>query len=232
MTPVRNRFSPAWLLAAVLVSTGPAYAEQADRQKPMNIEADALRFDDAKQTSQFNGNVVVTQGSLIIRSDRMDVSQDAKGEQVGIAYGSAGKRAFFRQKRDLVDEYIEGEAIRLEYDSKAAEMRLIGNAEMRRYVGAKLSDTTSGQRIVYRTDSEVFTVDGSHNHGTSTRVRATLSPRKTQEAAPATSNTAPAATAPTSANPARTPTTQPQQGPAATPSAPLRGSQQLSEPQP
>jgi lipopolysaccharide export system protein LptA len=222
MTSVRTLIPSAWLLLALWACSTPAQAEQADRQKPMNVEADALRFDDAKQTSQFNGNVVVTQGSLIIRSERMDVRQDAQGEQVGIAYGSAGKRAFFRQKRDKVDEYIEGEALRLEYDSKAAEMRLIGNAEMRRYVGAKLSDTTSGQRIVYRTDSEVFTVDGSHNReGASSRVRATLSPRKTQEPA-----------APSAAPGSETPSQQPNSAQPSPHGAVLRGSESLTEPQP
>lgn len=214
MTQARYFLSAALLAAVALLGTGLAHAEKADRQKPMNVEADALRFDDAKQTSQFTGNVVVTQGSLIMRADRMDVRQDAQGQQFGVAYGTAAKRAFFRQKRDNVDEYIEGEANRLEYDSKASEMRLIGNAEMRRYIGAKLSDTTDGQRIVYRTDTEVFTVDGSPagNGKAGSRVRATISPRTSGETAPG---------APRPASP-----------PAATPGVPLRGSTTLEEPRP
>ncbi|KAF1021371.1 MAG: Lipopolysaccharide export system protein LptA [Paracidovorax wautersii] len=218
MTQARYILSAALLAAAALLGTGLAHAEKADRQKPMNVEADALRFDDAKQTSQFTGNVVVTQGSLIMRADRMDVRQDAQGQQFGVAYGSAAKRAFFRQKRDNVDEYIEGEANRLEYDSKNAEMRLIGNAEMRRYIGAKLSDTTDGQRIVYRTDTEVFTVDGSPaaNGKAGSRVRATLSPRSSGEAAPG----------------AAPPATPPKPAPAAQPGTPLRGSTTLEEPRP
>ncbi|MEJ2803662.1 lipopolysaccharide transport periplasmic protein LptA [Comamonadaceae bacterium PP-2] len=191
MTKAIHLLSPILLAAAMLLGAGTVQAEQADRQKPMNVEADSLRFDDAKQTSQFTGNVVVTQGTLTMRADRMDVRQDAAGEQFGVAHGTKSKRAFFRQKRDGVDEYIEGEALTLEYDSKAAEMRLIGNAEMRRYVGSKLSDETSGQRIVYRTDTEVFTVDGSPQGGG--RVRATISPRNTGEQAAPGKAPAPAA---------------------------------------
>ncbi|MFT4192559.1 MAG: lipopolysaccharide transport periplasmic protein LptA [Comamonas sp.] len=228
MTSARLPLSSA-LLAAALLGAGFAHAEQADRQKPMNVEADALRVDDAKQTSRFTGNVVVTQGTLVLRADHMDVSQDEQGEQFGIAYGTKAKRAFFRQKRDGVDEYIEGEGNRIEYDSKAAEMRLIGNAEMRRYVGAKLSDTTNGQRIVYRTDTEVFTVDGSTTgKGGGSRVRATLSPRNKGAAA-----------SPTDADPANTPanagsapaTAQPSaSAPADNAGTTLRGSTRLSEP--
>lgn len=227
MTPARHVLSSTLFAAALLLGAGLVHAEQADRQKPMNVEADSLRFDDARQTSQFTGNVVVTQGTLIIRADRMDVRQDSQGEQVGIAYGSAAKRAFFRQKRDGVDEHIEGEATRLEYDSKAAEMRLIGNAEMRRYVGAKLSDTTDGQRIVYRTDTEVFTVDGSAaaKSGGGSRVRATISPRNSNAS---NDNPSPNGSAP--ADGAGQPQTP---APAQTaPGATLRGSPGLSEPRP
>ena len=107
MTKAIHLLSPILLAAAMLLGAGTVQAEQADRQKPMNVEADSLRFDDAKQTSQFTGNVVVTQGTLTMRADRMDVRQDAAGEQFGVAHGTKSKRAFFRQKRDGVDEYID-----------------------------------------------------------------------------------------------------------------------------
>ena len=57
------------LLVAVLLATAgvAAQAEKADRNQPMNIEADALRHDDLKQTSVFTGNVVLTKGTILIR---------------------------------------------------------------------------------------------------------------------------------------------------------------------
>ena len=55
------------LLSAVLAVAGvlPAAAESADRDKPMNAEADALRYDDLKQSSVFTGNVVITKGTIV-----------------------------------------------------------------------------------------------------------------------------------------------------------------------
>ena len=47
-------------LALALVAVAWRSAEKADRNKPMNIEADALRYDDLKQTSVFTGRVVLT----------------------------------------------------------------------------------------------------------------------------------------------------------------------------
>ena len=77
-----------------------AQAEKADRTKPMNIEADAMRYDDLKQTSVFTGNVVVTKGTIIIRGARIDVRQDPEGYQYGVVTAAPGKLAYYRQKRD------------------------------------------------------------------------------------------------------------------------------------
>ncbi|MGH8829851.1 MAG: LptA/OstA family protein, partial [Polaromonas sp.] len=69
-------------MAALAVGAAlPAAAEKADRDKPMNAEADALRYDDLKQTSVFTGNVVITKGTTIVRGERVDVVQDPEGYQ-------------------------------------------------------------------------------------------------------------------------------------------------------
>ena len=92
-------FQLPFLLACVLLA-GAAKAEKADRNKPMNIEADTLRYDDLKQTSVFTGRVVVTKGTMIIRGAQLDVRQDPDGNQFGVVKAEPGKLAFFRQKRD------------------------------------------------------------------------------------------------------------------------------------
>jgi lipopolysaccharide export system protein LptA len=147
------------LLAGSLLG-GPVWAERADRDKPMNAEADALRYDDARQTSVFNGNVVITKGTIIIRGAQVEVRQDAQGGQFGLVTGSTAVPAFFRQKRDVPDEFIEGQALRIEYDSQADTVRFIGSAVLRRYRGTQLNDETSGAVIVYNGATDMFTVDG------------------------------------------------------------------------
>ena len=111
-------------------------AEKADRNKPMNVEADALRYDDLKQTSVFTGKVVVTKGTIVIRGARVDVRQDPEGYQYGVVTAEPGKLAFYRQKREGVDEFIEGEGETIEYDGKADRVKFIKRAELRRYRGA------------------------------------------------------------------------------------------------
>ena len=182
-------------LAVAFLAPG-AQAERADRAKPMNVEADSLRYDDVNQTSVFTGRVVVTKGTIIIRGAKVDVKQDPEGYQFGVVTAEPGKRAFFRQKRDNVDEYIEGEGDTIEYDGRADRVKFIGRAEMRRYRGTAVSDETSGALITYDNTTDQFAVDGNPGGATPAnpggRVRATLAPRP-GASAPAP---APAASAP------------------------------------
>jgi lipopolysaccharide export system protein LptA len=181
--------------ALALGAAFPAWAEKADRDKPMNAEADALRYDDLKQTSVFTGNVVITKGTTIVRGARVDVMQDPEGYQQAVSIAAPGKLAFYRKKRDGVDEYIEGEGERIEYDSRADLVKFITRAVVRRYNGATLVDETTGAVIVYDNNTDVFTVDGGTQNKTaanpSGRIRAMLSPRA---AASATAPAAPPAT--------------------------------------
>jgi lipopolysaccharide export system protein LptA len=174
------------LVAAMLLALPLAMAEQADRDKPMNAEADALRYDDLKQTSVFTGNVVITKGSTIIRGERVEVRQDAEGYQQATVVAAPGRLAYYRKKRDGVDEFIEGESERIEYDSRPDVVKFIRRAVLRRYKGAALADETTGSQINYDNVTDVFTVDGGTQNrnaaNPSGRIRALLSPRSATSA--------------------------------------------------
>jgi lipopolysaccharide export system protein LptA len=183
-----SRTSIRALIAALLLAgtVTLAQAEAADRNKPMNIEADAMRYDDLKQTSVFTGNVVVTKGTIIIRGDRIDVRQDPEGYQYGVVtMATPGKLAYFKQKRSTgVDEWIEGQGEEIDYDSRADNVKFIRQAVMRRLIGAKVNDESSGPLIVYDQSNDTFTVNGSTlppNAGVDAkaggRVRAVLTPK-------------------------------------------------------
>ena len=175
-------------LALAMVATA-ALAEKADRNKPLNVEADSGRYDDLKQIGTFTGNVVVTKGTLTMRAAQIEVRQSPDGYQHGVATALPGQLASFSQKRDGVDETIQGEAERIEYDGKADTVRLINRAVIRRYRGATLADETAGSLITYDNISEVFSVTGGPSAATPAnpagRVRATLGPREPASAPPA-----------------------------------------------
>ncbi|MGE0099383.1 MAG: lipopolysaccharide transport periplasmic protein LptA [Hydrogenophaga sp.] len=190
MLALPHRFQTVFSVASLVVGLcwgGAALAEKADRNQPLNAEADSLRYDDARQTSVFTGNVVITKGTILIRGGVVEVRQDGQGNQFGIVTGSSASPAFFRQKRDGVDEFIEGTGQRIEYDSRADTVRFIGNAVMKRFKGTQLSDETTGSVIVYNNATDVFTVDGGSANRTAAnptgRVRAMLTPVPKEAAA-------------------------------------------------
>ncbi|MBE2233333.1 MAG: lipopolysaccharide transport periplasmic protein LptA [Anaerolinea sp.] len=165
-------------LLALLSLTGlPALAERADRDKPMNVESDAMRYEDKQQRGIFTGQVLVTKGSIVMRGARLEVVQDAKGQQTGVLTPEPGQKVYFRQKRDGVDEFIEGEAERLEYDGASDTVRMLRRAELRRLQGSTVNDVVTGNLIVYNSATEVFTVDGTPEPFGRGRVRAVIGPR-------------------------------------------------------
>ncbi len=160
---MNHRLLSLSLCAALVLALAPAArAEKADRNKPMNIEADALRHDELQQTTVFTGHVVMTKGSIVLRGARLEVHQDPDGYQSGIVTAEAGKRAFFRQKRDTApgapDEFVEGEAERIEYDERSELVRLYSNAVVRELEGARMTNQITGPFISYDNRKEVATV--------------------------------------------------------------------------
>ena len=180
----------AWGLTGLALGGSPGVqAEKADRFKPLNVEADLPgKIDLLKQFVVFNGNVVVTKGTMVIRAARIEVRETPDGYHTAVAIGSAAKPATFRQKRDGVDEYIEGEAERLEYDAKTDTVRFVTRAAVRRLRGATVADEISGNLVTYDSLSEVFSVSGGATPTASNpggRVRAVLTPREGTPAAAA-----------------------------------------------
>jgi lipopolysaccharide export system protein LptA len=147
----------------------------------MHIEADALKHDESAQITTFTGRVMVTKGTLVLRSEKLEVQQDKEGKQVAKLWAAKGERAFFRQKREGLDEFTEGEAETVIYDSQADKITLTGRAELRIFRGQQLSDRLQGHLIVFDNTTEVFTVDGKTSTGSNSsgnqRIKATLTPR-------------------------------------------------------
>lgn len=171
----------AGALFAGALSGPPARAEKADRDKPVNLEADRVTVDDAKQLATFEGNVVMTQGTLQIRGDRMEIRQDKEGFKYGTTWGNL---AYFRTKREGVDEYIEGWAERIEYDGRADKTQMFNRAMMKRS-----EDEVRGSYISYDGQTEFYQVIGGGSKAASAnnpdgRVRAIMQPKGKDTPAP------------------------------------------------
>ena len=162
----------AGLCAALLAF--PAHAEKADREKPVNLEADTVTLDDIKKVSVYQGNVIVSQGTMMLRADRVQVTQNANGLD---KVNATGHPVAFRQKMDGRDEYIEGFADRVEFDGVTSQLELIGQARLRRG-----NDELRGTQISYNANTEFFKVVGQPDAKTpSGRVRAVIRPKPRAE---------------------------------------------------
>jgi lipopolysaccharide export system protein LptA len=157
-----------FFLASLAVGIGTVQAEKADREKPTTIDADRLSHDDQKQITTFSGNVVLTKGTLILRGDRMELWQDSAGH-------TFGKPARFRQKRDGVNEFMEGESGRLDYNGKDEIVTLSQNALLRRLEGDLLKDQVAGDALTYNNITEQYQVESNQGQP---RSRMTLMPGK------------------------------------------------------
>jgi lipopolysaccharide export system protein LptA len=158
-------------------------AEAADRDKPIDLEADTVKVDDSKQISIYTGNVILTQGTLVIHADKLIVREDQQGFQHST---SLGNPTTFKQKMEGKSEYMQGSAQRIEYDGRMDKVQLYTKAWVKRG-----EDIVHGDYIMYDTNAEYAEVIGggpqSATPGTpSGRVRAIIQPKnkKVPAAAP------------------------------------------------
>ena len=187
-----NRLTPAlrpFIGALALALAGSAaQAEKADRAKQMVVEADRPgTVDLQRQVVVFNGNVSISPGTMVIRADRIELREMNDGYRAATAIGSPASPASYRQKRDGVDETVEGAAERIEFDGRSDTLRFIGNGAVRRLRAGVLADEITGNLIVWDASAEVFSVEGgaASPANPSGRVRAVLSPRDAASAPPA-----------------------------------------------
>ncbi len=174
---------PASALALALAlgaTAGAARAENADRSKPMVVEADRPgTVDLQRHVVVFNGNVVISQGSMVIHADRIETRELPDGYRAATAIGTPEHAATWRQRRDGVDETVEGSADRIEFDGRSDTLRFIGHSVVRRLRGGLVADEITGDTIDWDNAAETFKVEGgaatASNPGG--RVRAVLSPR-------------------------------------------------------
>lgn len=144
--------SLAFACFALMCFSALALAEATDRDKPIDLEADTVIVDDAKQISTYTGNVVLTQGTLVIHADQLIVREDGTGFQHST---SLGNPTTFKQKIEGEDKYMEGNAQRIEYDGRMDKVQLYTKASVKRG-----EDIIHGDYISYDANSEYAEVIG------------------------------------------------------------------------
>jgi len=142
--------SIAWLSLAPA-----AYSLSTDRDQPANIEADDIEFDFRKGTRTYTNNVLVVQGTLRLKADKLQAIYEDSELSTATAWGSLAR---FKQRPDGKQHDVEGWAKKIIVNQKKNTLTLIGKAALKQ--GA---DTARGETIVYNMESDTLSVKGGAN---------------------------------------------------------------------
>jgi lipopolysaccharide export system protein LptA len=173
-----HNLKSVFLLSVLGLFTLHAWAEKSDRSKPVDLSADKAEYDGLNKTGIYEGNVILTQGTIRIQADKVVVKADKFGTTFATA---SGKPVSFKQKLDGSNETIEGYGERLEFDTKSDTVQLLDNALIKRG-----QDELRGNYISYNSRTEVFRVDGrssnksAANPAPSGRVHVIIQPKNTE----------------------------------------------------
>jgi lipopolysaccharide export system protein LptA len=169
---------PFLAIIAIALGASFAHAETADKGKPISFTSDGGEVNYEKKTGVLTGNVVITQGTLTIRADKINFRQNPDNSLSATAFGNP---ISFRQKRDDAEGYYEGWAQRAEYDGSKEQLELFDNAILKRG-----TDEIRSNYISYNSKTELFKAEGrpattpiAGEAGRNDRVRGTFQPKET-----------------------------------------------------
>ncbi|HEU4923432.1 MAG TPA: lipopolysaccharide transport periplasmic protein LptA [Burkholderiales bacterium] len=163
----------ALLGGLVVLASASVLGEKADRDKPTQVEANRMSADDARRLNVFEGDVVVTKGTMRLTADRLVVRQDAEGFQSASA---TGRPARFRQRQDAKPGeregiWVEGEALRIELNDREQKIELFDSARVNRG-----GDEVAGDYIFVDQRSDFYQVS-SGKGAAKGRVKAVIQPK-------------------------------------------------------
>jgi lipopolysaccharide export system protein LptA len=154
-------------------------ALESDKKQPTKIDANQMVYNEKAQVNVFSGNVLLTRGSLVIRGEKLTLSEK-DGHQFAKVEGGPSN---FKQQRDSnkKDEVlmIDGSANLIEYDGAKSTVTLTGNAKLQKSANGQLTESISGNKIVYQQNTESLNVvgGGGEQSESKSRVQAIFKPR-------------------------------------------------------
>ncbi|MCU7938779.1 MAG: lipopolysaccharide transport periplasmic protein LptA [gamma proteobacterium symbiont of Bathyaustriella thionipta] len=174
------KVSTCYLLFTFVLFLTPAslMALSSDRNQPINLEADSADIDDLKGISIYTGNVILSQGSMVIKSSKLTLYTDKnKDLEKAIAVGSEKKLATFKQRPEGKNVDFRARAITMIYYLTKDKIHLLKNA----YVWQD-GDTFSGNKIIYDTKNETVIATGKKNKdgkpvSSGGRIKVTIQPK-------------------------------------------------------
>ena len=143
------------IITTVVAAAAPVavHALSTDREKPVVIEADEVEFDFKTGVRTYKGNVIVEQGTLLIRGDKIIVNYDGERVETATAWGNP---AMFQQRPDGKDEDVIGKGKKIVLHQIDNTLTLITQASLKQG-----PDIARGNIIVYDIGADKMTIKGA-----------------------------------------------------------------------
>jgi lipopolysaccharide export system protein LptA len=168
----------AWLLAGLLACGPMVHALEADKLQSTTIDADQMTYNEKSNVTVFTGNVLLTRGTLVIRGEKLTLTETAGGNQFAKVEGSPAR---FKQQRDSQVKsdvlLISGAGEMIEFDGNKSIVTLTGKASIEKSANGQLTESISGSKITYEQNTEFLNVVGAPNGSGKTRVQAVIKPK-------------------------------------------------------
>lgn len=147
MSHARRLFIGIICLFGLIFFSQLSTALSDDKKQPINVSADSAQKNDKKGIATYQGDVIITQGSIRITGDKITI-HDADGKITKIT--ADGSPATFKQRPDNSQEDIVGESNTLVYDFKTELLTLTGNALLQQE-----GNSTKSNKIVYEMQESI-----------------------------------------------------------------------------
>ena len=135
-----------------------ALAVPGDADKPIEIEAQSVLVDESTGFNQFMGDAIVTQGSIVLSAELIEVQTSDEEVESMVAKGSQQKPAKYIQSQPNQARFIEATAIEITYDVEKGLVFLIGDANL-----VQGFDSFSGETLEYDINNDKVLVEGSED---------------------------------------------------------------------
>ena len=145
------------LLIGIFMTT-IVHGLSGDSDQPIEIEADSVIVDESSGFNEFIGNAEVTQGSLIMTAELIQVQTNSQGVETMLAKGTFGKPAKYVQSQENQPRFIEATANLITYDVNEGMIFLDGNAHL-----IQGFDSFSGDKLNYDIENDKVMVYGSED---------------------------------------------------------------------
>ena len=162
------------ILLLLVIFGSEANALDSDSGQPIRIQADAAMVDENQGTSVYRGNVIITQGTLEVTADEVEIytADSAVIQIIARVDKDSDKLAHYRQQVNAAKDMVYADARKITYLVQEERLHLAGDARLQ-----QIEDVFTGELLYYDLARGIVNLSSG---GGSDRVNMTITPKKSQ----------------------------------------------------